>query len=88
MYGKSLYLLAGTLGFFAVVSFVLAISGMAQEPGAPSESSLWRVLGLFLVVGALIVLLIAVLQTMFAQAERRERERRIARNEKSGEESN
>ncbi len=83
MYGKSLYILAGTLGFFAVVSFLLAFTNITQEIGAPSESPLWRTLGIFLIAGALIVLLIGVLQTMFEQAERRDTEhRRIQRERK------
>lgn len=79
MYARNLYILAATLGFFAGVSFVFAFTGVMQEPGAPSQASLWRTIGIFLVLGALIATLLGVLQKMFEQAERRDMEQRKAR---------
>ncbi len=82
MTGRNLYILAGTLGFFAAVCFVLAFTGVAHEPGAPADSVLWRTMGLFLLVGSLIAALMAVLQTMFEQTERRDIERRRTERER------
>ncbi|MBS1815329.1 MAG: hypothetical protein JSS87_10675 [Acidobacteria bacterium] len=82
MYARNLYVLAGSLGFFAVVSFVLAFTGVMQESGAPSQASLWRTIGILLVIGALIASLLGVLQQMFEQAERRDVERRQAERER------
>ena len=82
MYARNLYVLAASLGFFAVVSFVLAFTGVMQAPGAPSQASLWRTIGILLVVGALIACLLGVLQQMFEQAERRDMERRQAERER------
>lgn len=81
MYARNLYILAATLGFFAVISFVFAFTGVMQEPGAPSQASLWRTIGIFLVLGALISTLMGVLQKMFEQAERRDAERRKSKLE-------
>jgi len=76
MLGRNLYILAATLGFFTVVCFVLAFTGIAHEPGAPTDSILWRTMGIFLLVGALFIALGGVLQTMFEQAERRDYQQR------------
>jgi hypothetical protein len=71
MFGRSLYILAGTLTFFALVSFVFSVTHVLQEPGAPSDSVLWRTIGLFLLLGSFLVALAGVMQTMYEQAERR-----------------
>lgn len=76
MLSRNLYILAGTLGFFAVVSYVIGFSGIAHEPGAPQDSSLWQMIGIILLLLGLVVTLFGVFQTMFEQAERRaERQR-------------
>lgn len=82
MYARNLYILAATLGFFALISLVFAFTGVMQEPGAPSQASLWRTIGIFLIVGALVATLMGVLQKMFEQAERRDAERRQAERDK------
>lgn len=82
MYARNLYVLAATLGFFCIVSFVLAFTGVMQEPGAPSQGSLWRTIGILLTLGALVAALLGVLQQMFEQAERRDEERRRKERER------
>ena len=71
MLSRNLYILAGTLLFFSGVSYVVAFTGLAHEPGAPADASLWRMIGVILLLIALVVLLLAVLQSMFEQADRR-----------------
>lgn len=71
MLSRNLYILAGTLGFFSLVSYIIGFSGIAHEPGAPQDSSLWQMIGIILLLLALLVALFAVFQTMFEQAERR-----------------
>ena len=71
MLSRNLYILAGTLCFFAVLSYVLAFTGFAHEPGAPADDSLWRTIGIILLLLALVIALMAVLQSMFEQADRR-----------------
>lgn len=68
---RNLYILSGTLLFFAVASYVLATTGIAHQPGSPADASLWRSIGIVLLLLALVVMLIGVLQRMFEQAERR-----------------
>jgi len=81
--GRNLYILAATLGFFGVVCFVLAFTGLVHEPGSPSDSVLWRTMGIFLVAGGLITALLGVLQTMFEQAERRDEKQRMDQRERN-----
>lgn len=83
---RNLYILAGTLALFALVSYAIAFTGIAHEPGSPADANLWRTIGIFLLVLALLSALFGVLQTMFEQAERRtERMRQKQRNERRGE---
>ncbi len=71
MLSRNLYILAGTLGFFALVSYGIGFSGIAHEPGAPQDSSLWQMIGIILLLLGLLVTLFGVFQSMFEQAERR-----------------
>ena len=71
MLSRNLYILAGTLCFFALMSYILAFTGLAHEPGSPADDSLWRTIAIILLLIALVIALMAVLQTMFEQADRR-----------------
>jgi len=68
---RNLYILAGTLVLFSLVSYAIAFTGIAHEPGSPADASLWQMIGIVLLVIALISALFGILQTMFEQAERR-----------------
>ena len=68
---RNLYILAATLAFFAVVSYSVALTGIAHEPGSPADANLWRTVGIFLLVMAIASALVGVFQSMFEQAERR-----------------
>ena len=69
--GRNLFILAATLTLFALISCGVAYSNIAQQPGSPGDSSLWRTLGLALFVLALIAALGGVLGSLFEQARRR-----------------
>ncbi len=71
MLSRNLYILAGTLLFFAVVAYVMAATGFAHEVGTPSDDSLWRTIGIILLLLALVTALMGVLQHMFEQTDRR-----------------
>jgi hypothetical protein len=71
MLSRNLYILAGTLLLFSLLSYVVAFTGLAHEQGAPADASLWRTIGIVLMVIALVVALMGVLQSMFEQADRR-----------------
>ncbi len=77
--GRNLYILAGTLAFLALVSAVLSFTNLAQQPGSPGDSALWRMTAIALICVALIIALAAVLSSLFAQAERRDAESRRQR---------
>ena len=73
---RNLYILAATLGLFALISIGIAVTHVAHSPG---DQSLWRTMGLGLLVVALLVALAAVLSSLLEQAERREEEERLRR---------
>ncbi len=74
--GRNLFILAGSLTLFALVSCGVAYTNIAQQPGSPGDQSLWRTMGLVLFVMALVVALAAILSSLFEQAERRAEEAR------------
>jgi hypothetical protein len=75
-----MYILAATLTAFSLVSCGIAFTNIADQPGSPGDSSLWRTMGLFLLVIALLCALAGIFSTLFEQAERRsEAQRRIGR---------
>ena len=88
--GRNLYILAGTLLLFAVISVILSFTNIAQTPGSPGDSALWRTTGIALFLVALVTALCGVLSSLFEQAERRaedeqERERMQRRRRRTGE---
>ena len=79
---RNLYILAGTVALFALLSYAIAFTGIAHEPGSPADANLWQTIGIFLLVIALVSALFGVLQTMFEQAERRSE--RMRQQERKG----
>jgi hypothetical protein len=77
--GRNLYILAGTLGGLALLSLVLSVTNVAQQPGSPGDASLWRMTSVALLCVALIVALLGVLSSLFEQAERRHEGERKSR---------
>ena len=77
--GRNLYILAATLGVLALISYGMAYTNIAQQPGSPGDVSLWRDTGLALFVLALVVALGGILSSLFEQAERRAEEDRRQR---------
>ena len=77
--GRNLYILAGSLIVFALISCGIAYTNIAHQPGSPGDVSLWRTMGLGLFVVGLFVALAGVLSSLFEQAERRDEEARRGR---------
>ena len=77
--GRNLYILAGTLVLFALISCGIAYTNIAQQPGSPGDVSLWRTMGLALFVLGLLVALAGILSSLFEQAERRADQERQSR---------
>jgi hypothetical protein len=80
--GRNLYILAATLGLFALISCGVAYTNIAQQPGSPGDVALWRTMGLGFFVIALIVALAGILSSLFEQAERRSEEARRAKRKR------
>ena len=77
--GRNLYILAGSLIVFALISCGIADTNIAHQPGSPGDVSLWRTMGLGFFLVGLVVALAGVLSSLFEQAERRAEEARRAR---------
>ncbi len=73
---RNLYILAGTLLFFGLVSCGMTLIGSSFQQGMPGNGSLWKTTGLLLALGGLIVALFGVMTDMFEQVDRRAEERR------------
>jgi uncharacterized membrane protein len=82
---RSFYILAAALGVFALISGGMALVPSSFQPGLPANGSLWRTVGLLLLVGALVSALVAVMSHLFEQVDRRSQEaRRAARRKRRG----
>ena len=47
---RNFYILAATLGFFALVSGAMTLVPSSFQPGLPANGSLWRTVALFLLL--------------------------------------
>ena len=75
---RNFYILAAVLGFFAVVSGALSLVPSSLQPGLPANGSLWRMVGLVLVLVGLGAALVCVMSHLFEQVDRRSEEVRRA----------
>jgi hypothetical protein len=82
---RNLYMLAGTLGFFALACVGLSFSNVAQQPGSPGDVALWRTMGIGFVVLALLAALGGTFSHLFEQAERRADQARMERRRRRAE---
>jgi len=72
---RNLYILAGTLLLFALVSCGMTYIGSSQS-GLPGNGSLWKTTSLFLTLAGLVIALFGVMTAMFEQVDRRSEQRR------------
>jgi low temperature requirement protein LtrA len=77
--GRNLYILAGTLLFFAFLTFGISFTNVAETPGSPGDIALWRTMSVAFVCLSLVIALAATLSSLFEQAERRAEAARQAR---------
>jgi uncharacterized membrane protein YuzA (DUF378 family) len=78
---RTFYILAGTVGLFALLSLGMSLVPSTFQPGLPANGSLWRTVALFLLLGALASALVGVLSNLFEQVDRHsEQARRQARH--------
>ena len=82
---RNFYILAASLGLFALVSGGMALIPSSFQPGLPANGTLWRTIAIFFLLCALIAALIGVLSNLFEQVDRRNEEaRRAARRSRRG----
>jgi len=74
---RNLYILAATLGFFALLSTGMALVPSNFQPGLPANASMWRTIALFLALAALAFAFIGVMTNLFEQVDRRSEQARL-----------
>ncbi|HVZ82685.1 MAG TPA: hypothetical protein VG893_03350 [Terracidiphilus sp.] len=79
---RNFYLLAAVLGFFALLSGVMALMPSSFQPGLPANGSLWRSVALVMILAALASALVGVMSHLFEQVDRRGEEARLAARRK------
>jgi uncharacterized membrane protein len=72
---RNLYILAGALLLFALISFIMSMTAGRMQPALPAGGTLWKTSALFLTVGGLIVALLGIMTALFEQIDRRTEER-------------
>jgi len=75
---RNFYILAATLGLFALISAGMALVPSSFQPGLPANGSLWRTVALLLLLSALASALIGVMSNLFEQVDRRNQATRQA----------
>lgn len=82
---RNFYILAATLGFFALLSGGMSLLPAGFQPGLPANGSLWRTVALVLLLVGLASALIGVMTNLFEQVDRRNEEaRQAARRKRRG----
>jgi hypothetical protein len=81
---RNLYILAGALLLFAVISFVMSMTSGPLQPALPASGTLWKTTALFLTVGGLVVALLGIMTALFEQIDRRTEERRLNQSGRRG----
>jgi hypothetical protein len=82
---RNFYILAATFALFALVSGGMALVPSNFQPGLPANGTLWRTLGLILLLAALASALVGTMSNLFEQVDRRgEDARRAARKRRRG----
>ena len=76
---RNFYILAASLGFFALLSAGMSLIPSRFQPGLPANGQLWRTLFLVLMLGALVSALIGVMSNLFEQVDRHSEQTRLAR---------
>jgi FtsH-binding integral membrane protein len=86
---RNFYILAASLLLFALISAGMAMVPSTFQPGLPANASLWRTLGMFLLLFGLIAALVGVMSHLFEQVDRHSehsrQESRRKRRENRGE---
>ena len=79
---RNFYILAATLGLFALISAGMALVPSNFQPGLPANASLWRTVALLMLLAALDYSFIGVMSNLFEQVDRHSEEERQAARQK------
>jgi predicted phage tail protein len=79
---RNFYILAATLGIFAILSGAMSLVPSSFQPGLPANGTLWRTVALVLLLAGLASALIGVMSNLFEQVDRRSEEARQAARRK------
>jgi uncharacterized membrane protein len=79
---RNFYILAASLGLFALISAAASLVPSSYQPGLPANGSLWRTVALFLLLFGLIAAFIGVMSHLFEQVDRRGEQARLAARRK------
>ncbi len=79
---RNFYILAATLGLFALISAGMSFVPSSFQPGLPANGSLWRTVSMFLLLFGLAAALVGVMTHLFEQVDRRSDEARQAARRK------
>lgn len=83
---RNFYILAATLGLFALISAGMALVPSGFQPGLPANASLWRTVALLMLLAGLASALIGVMSHLFEQVDRHSEEsRQAAKRKRRGE---
>lgn len=76
---RNFYILAATLGLFALLAAGMTFIPSSFQPGLPANGSLWRTVALLMLLAALAFALIGVMSHLFEQVDRRSSQERQAK---------
>ena len=79
---RNFYILAATLGLFALISAGMSLVPSSFQPGLPANGSLWRTVAMFLLLLGLAAALVGVMSHLFEQVDRSSEEARLAARRK------
>ena len=79
---RNFYILAASLGLFALIAAALAMAPSSFQPGLPANGSLWRTAAILLLLCGLVSALVGVMTHLFEQVDRRSEEARQAARRK------
>ena len=79
---RNFYILAATLGVFALLSAGMSLVPSSFQPGLPTNGSQWRTVAMVLLLLGLAAALVGVMSHLFEQVDRRSEEARQAARRK------
>ena len=79
---RNFYILAGSFLLFALIAGGMTLVPSSFQPGLPANASLWRTIGLILLVLGLASAFIGVMTNLFEQVDRHAEESRQAARRK------